>query len=80
MVIKFIFLILVFFNSKLNSEVLTFDISEKEIRISDDTRTPDFVVYGFSNFKDSIVLKIRGPIQKVILQKKKKNFEYVDME
>ena len=74
MIIKFIFLSLVFFNADLNSEVLTFDISEKEIRISDKKNTPDFIVYGFSNFKDSIVLKIKGPTQKVILQKKKKNF------
>ncbi|MBC33892.1 MAG: hypothetical protein CMN01_04620 [Rickettsiales bacterium] len=74
MIIKFIFLSLVFFNADLNSEVLTFDISEKEIRISDKKNTPDFIVYGFSNFKDSIVLKIKGPTQKVILQKKKKIF------
>ena len=72
--IRLIFLLLFFFTSPSNSEILTFDISKKEIKISDNPNSPDFVVYGFSNFKDAIVLKIKGPIQKVILQKKKQIF------
>ena len=32
----------------------------------------DFTIYGFSDSKRTLVLKIAGPKQKVILQKKKK--------
>ena len=54
------------------SEILTFDISNENVNLSNDLKKSDFVVYGFTDFKDSIVLKIKGPLQKVILQKKTK--------
>jgi len=57
-----------------NSKVLTFDLSQKNVEISDDSSKPDFIVFGFTDSKDSLVLKVEGPNQKVILQKKKKFF------
>ena len=70
---KFIFFFIFFISKIVNAEILTFDVSEKYISISEKNQ-PDFKVYGFTNFKDSIVVKIKGPPQKVILQKKKKVF------
>ena len=67
-----VFLILIISKS-VNAEILTFDVSDKYISISENNE-PDFKVYGFTDFKDSIVVKIKGPPQKVILQKKKKVF------
>ena len=55
-----------------HSEVLIFDLSEKEIEVSKNKSNPDFTIFGFTNSKSSLVLKIRGPSQKVFLQKKKK--------
>ena len=68
---KFLFLILLSC-SKVNSEVLIFDLSEDFISISKNNKNPDFTIFGFTDSKSSLVLKIKGPDQKVILQKKKK--------
>ena len=73
-----IFIVLIILSSFLlltkrpHSEVLIFDLSEKEIEISKNKSNPDFTIFGFTNSKRSLVLKIRGPSQKVFLQKKKK--------
>lgn len=67
----FLFLILLSF-SKVNSEVLIFDLSEDFIKIAKNDKTPDFTIFGFTDSKSSLVLKIKGPDQKVILQKKNK--------
>ena len=75
--IKFLKFFLIFFLlnfSFVYSEILTFDISNENVNLSNDLKKSDFVVYGFTDFKDSIVLKIKGPLQKVILQKKTKIF------
>ncbi len=62
-----------FFNiKKANAEVLLFDLSHTKIEISDKNKNADFTIFGFTNSKSSLVLKIKGPNQKVILQKKKK--------
>jgi len=55
-----------------NAEILLFDLSEKDIEISKNKSNPDFTIFGFTNSKSSLVLKIKGPSQKVLLQKKKK--------
>ena len=68
--IIFIFLILMF--KGLSSESLIFDLSEREIEISKKNKNPDFTIFGFTNSESSLVLKIKGPSQKVILQKKNK--------
>tara|TARA_B100000963_G_C22570048_1_gene645619 strand:+ start:764 stop:1477 length:714 start_codon:yes stop_codon:yes gene_type:complete len=59
-------------SEKLNSQSLIFDLSEKNIEISNNQKNPDFTIFGFTNSKSSLVLKIKGPSQKVILQKKNK--------
>ena len=68
--IIFIFLILT--SEGLSSESLIFDLSEREIEISKKNKSPDFTIFGFTNSESSLVLKIKGPSQKVILQKKNK--------
>ena len=42
------------------------------IEISKESNNPDFTIFGFTDSKSSLVLKIKGPDQKVILQNKKK--------
>ena len=43
----------------------------KKVILSNDDLEPDFTIYGFSDSPKSLVLKITGPNQKVVLQKKK---------
>ncbi len=54
------------------SETLIFDLSERFIEVSGNKNNPDFTIFGFTDSKSSLVLKIKGPDQKVILQNKKK--------
>ena len=63
---------LISFVKQVESEILIFDLSEKFIEISQDSIDPDFSIFGFTDSKSSLVLKIKGPDQKVILQNKKK--------
>ncbi len=65
---------LISFVKQVESEILIFDLSEKFIEISQDSIDPDFSIFGFTDSKRSLVLKIKGPDQKVILQNKKKVF------
>ena len=51
---------------------MIFDLSEDFIKIAKNDKTPDFTIFGFTDSKSSLVLKIKGPDQKVILQKKNK--------
>tara|TARA_Y100000994_G_C15647765_1_gene424033 strand:- start:210 stop:932 length:723 start_codon:yes stop_codon:yes gene_type:complete len=51
---------------------LIFDVSNSQITLGDKKKQSDFTIYGFSDSKRTLVLKITGPRQKVILQKKKK--------
>ena len=52
--------------------ILSFDVSDKTIIINENSIEPDFIIYGYTDSNDFLVLKIQGPKQKVILQKKKK--------
>ena len=71
--ILFVFLsFLLLLIQKPNAEILIFDLSENDIEISKNKSNPDFTIFGFTNSKSSLVLKIKGPSQKVLLQKKKK--------
>ena len=63
-----LFLLLLF--STVKSDVLIFDLSDDYIQISKENNNPDFTIFGFTDSKSSLVLKIKGPSQKVILQKK----------
>ena len=56
------------------SNELIFDVSQKKVILSNDDLEPDFTIYGFSDSPKSLVLKITGPNQKVVLQKKTKIF------
>ena len=70
---KIVFLILLFiFYKNPESEVLIFDLSDKNIQISKTSSNADFTIFGFTDSNNSLVLKVKGPSQKVILQKKKK--------
>ena len=71
--IIFIFFAISFFKES-SSESLIFDLSDTFIEISKDKVKPDFIIFGFTDSESSLVLKIRGPNQKVILQNKKKIF------
>ena len=65
-------IVLVF--NEIKSQVLIFDLSERNIKISKDDFNADFTIFGYTNSTSSLVLKIKGPSQKVILQKKNKIF------
>ncbi len=65
-------IVLVF--KEIKSQVLIFDLSERNIKISKDDFNADFTIFGYTNSTSSLVLKIKGPSQKVILQKKNKIF------
>ena len=68
-----IFLILnVFFINRSESKVIVFDVSKKNIQLSEKAKDPDFIIFGYTDFDEPLVIKIRGPEQKVILQKKTK--------
>ena len=67
--------IFVFFTNSVEASKLIFDISNSHITLSNKKKDNDFTVYGFSDSKQTLVLKITGPRQKVILQKKKKFLE-----
>lgn len=67
-----IFITFFIFYEEINSEALIFDLSERNIEISKKDKNPDFTIFGYTNSKSSLVLKIKGPDQKVILQKKRK--------
>ena len=71
--IIFLFIGISFFKES-SSESLIFDLSDRFIEISKDNVKPDFTIFGFTDSESSLVLKIRGPNQKVILQNKKKIF------
>ncbi len=62
----------IFLSKEVDSETLIFDLSERFIEISKESNNPDFTIFGFTDSKSSLVLKIKGPDQKVILQNKKK--------
>ena len=71
--IIFLFFAILFFKES-SSESLIFDLSDRFIEISKDKVKPDFTIFGFTDSESSLVLKIKGPNQKVILQNKKKIF------
>ncbi|MAI29883.1 MAG: hypothetical protein CMP38_06720 [Rickettsiales bacterium] len=73
--IKIIFLFLFFLRSfEVKSNILIFDVSHQKVSISGDSKKTNFTIYGFSDSPKNLVLKITGPNQKVVLQKKKKVF------
>ncbi len=71
---NFLFFLIYLASNTLFANTLTFDISQKNISVSENSNEPDFTIYGFSDSKKTLVLKVMGPKQKVVLQKKKKIF------
>ena len=69
-----VIIIFIFVTNSVEASKLIFDISNSHITLSNKKKDSDFTVYGFSDSKQTLVLKITGPRQKVILQKKKKIF------
>ncbi len=57
-----------------SSNVIFFDIPQEKIELKENSSEPELTVYVYSKIKKNLVLKIVGPNQKVILQKKKKVF------
>ena len=54
--------------------ILIFDVSQEKVSVSSGLNDEHFTIYGFSDSPKNLVLKITGPNQKVVLQKKKKVF------
>ena len=70
--ITIILIISFIFNFKVSSKVLIFDVSKKNSKLSEENSEPDFIIFGYTDSKEPLVIKIKGPEQKVILQKKNK--------
>lgn len=70
LVVIFIFSCLLVF--KVESKILIFDVSKKSVQLSEKNINPDFIIFGYTDADDPLVIKIKGPEQKVILQKKTK--------
>ncbi len=68
--IIFVFCFLI--NEEASSKILIFDLSKKNIELSDQSKDPDFIIFGFTDSDQPLVIKVKGPEQKVILQKKTK--------
>ena len=66
----FVFSCLLIF--KVESKVLIFDVSRTNIQLSEKKINPDFIIFGYTDSDEPLVIKIKGPEQKVILQKKTK--------
>ena len=67
----FFILILIFLPLSLNSQPLSFDLSSYEVTLKNNKKN-NLTIFGYNKTKDLLVLKIVGPNQKVILQKKTK--------
>tara|TARA_X000000950_G_C13636992_1_gene545947 strand:+ start:52 stop:765 length:714 start_codon:yes stop_codon:yes gene_type:complete len=67
-----IFLIFNLSGNLIAEDKLSFDISQTEVVVRNDNNLPTFYVFGYKNNNSFAILKIKGPKQKVILQKKKK--------
>ena len=65
-----IFFFLVVFPVNLFSETLSFDLPNNEVFLKSQINKPTFTIYGHYQGKEFVYLKIKGPLQKVILQKK----------
>ena len=66
----FLFILLILFPFSLSSEKLNFDFSKNIIVLDRGDKEPSLTIFGFNQTKDLLVVKVKGPRQKVILQKK----------
>ncbi len=73
MIFRIVFIILFSLISlKLYAKQTAFDLSSEKIKIDFEDSEPNLIIFGYKKSKGFVVLKIRGPQQKVILQNKKK--------
>ena len=70
--VKTIIIFSLFCFNGIESKVLIFDLSQKNVEISKKSNQPDFIIFGYKDSTEPLVIKIKGPEQKVILQKKTK--------
>ena len=69
----YLLILFLFFSSGFcKADLLSFDIPSKKVILKSKTNEPSFVIYGYNTSKNFVVVKIKGPNQKVILQKKTK--------
>ena len=72
MILKiFIGLCSIFFSSNLDAKQTAFDLSSQNIKVDFEDSEPNLIIFGFKKADGFLILKIRGPQQKVILQNKK---------
>lgn len=72
MILKiFIGFCFIFFSSNLDAKQTAFDLSSQNIKIDFEDSEPNLTIFGFKKADGFLILKIRGPQQKVILQNKK---------
>ena len=73
MIFRIVFIILFSLISlNLYAKQTAFDLSSEKIKIGFEDSEPNLIIFGYKKSKGFVVLKIRGPQQKVILQNKKK--------
>lgn len=72
MIKKIFYLLILFFSHVENiySKQTAFDLSSQNIKINFENSDPNLVIFGFKKINGLLVLKIRGPQQKVIFQNK----------
>tara|TARA_B100000989_G_scaffold296877_1_gene281101 strand:+ start:519 stop:1196 length:678 start_codon:yes stop_codon:yes gene_type:complete len=61
---------MIVFSTNLLCKTLSFDLPNNEVFLNSKTFKPTFTIYGHYEGKEFVYLKIKGPSQKVILQKK----------
>ena len=54
----------IFFINRSESKVIVFDVS-KNIQLSEKAKDPDFIIFGYTDFDEPLVIKIRGPNKKL---------------
>ncbi len=67
---KYIFIFIIVLPINLLAKTLSFDLPNNELFLNPKINKPTFTIYGHYEGKDFVYLKIKGPQQKVILQKK----------
>lgn len=55
----------------LSSQTINFDVSKEKITLTRNSLEPELTIFAFNSFEDSLIVKLIGPQQKVILQEKK---------
>ena len=65
-----IIIVLFFYSGNCGADLLSFDVPSKKVILKSKINEPTFTIYGYNTSKNFVVVKVKGPNQKVILQKK----------